>query len=92
MMREGELGAFRNRGGSERLPAGSPAGSPAGLIAGAPQVPGRGGERSPTVLSGAWCTAGKLEGNACSRRGNRDNAGNTPLLGVRQTRSMSAKG
>lgn len=45
------------------------------------------GQRSPAVLSGAWYTAGKLEGSMHSQRGAGDNARNGPLLGVRQARS-----
>jgi len=90
---KGNSGVFRKGGvGGERRLAAS--GNAGGLRAraNAPRVPGRGGERSPAVLSGDWYTAGKLGGNARSRRGSGDNAGNTPLLGVRQTRGTSTTG
>lgn len=87
MMREGEAGVFRNRGSSEQPGRHRPAarGMAGGLCArpAAPQVPGRGGGRSPAVISRAWYTAGKLEGSMRSWRGNRDNAGNTPLVSSR---------
>lgn len=59
----------------------------AGKRTGSAGLPAR-GQRSPVVLSGAWYTAGELEGGLRSQRGAGDNARNGPLcFGVRQARS-----